>query len=101
MSIAKFAGSKRKAKILARDERRVQAVKKRLARIYDLSKLVNNEDELNVLLASIPDDATRAATRTIIEPFLLFKLKKVTLASDLDLVDVAAAPEKANRVVLS
>ena len=80
---AKFAGSKRKAKLLARDERRVEATQKRLNRIYQLSKLIQSEQELDTYLAQIEDPELRAATRTLIEPFLLFRITRVDLATDL------------------
>lgn len=90
-----FAGSKRQARIAARDQRRVDAVKTRLQKIYALSKLVKDEDELNVLLASIPDEAVREETKKLIEPFLLFTLRKVELATPSEVIDLVAAPEKA------
>lgn len=77
---AKFAGSKRKAKLLARDERRVATVQKRLHRIYQLSTLIRSEQELDAYLAAIPDALLRAATRTLIEPFLLFRVARVELS---------------------
>lgn len=91
MSILQFSGSKRKAKADARDARRVRAVQARLNRIYDLAKLLKSEEELNLLLQSIPDDAVRAETRKLIEPFCLFKIQRVELAGATDVVDAVRA----------
>lgn len=82
------AGSKRKARLLAREWRRVVAVNKRLSRIYQLSTLLKSEQELDLYLRQIPDAAVRAETKKLIEPFLLFRLKRVEMASSL-------SPEKA------
>ena len=90
-----FAGSKRKAKIAARDARKVAALNLRLQKIHALAKLVDSEDELDSLLAGIPDDAVRAETKNLIEPFCLFKFRKLTLATANDLVDLQLQPEKA------
>lgn len=84
---AKFAGSKRKARLLARDERRVRAVNARLNHIAQLAKLIKTEQELDTYLAAIEDDAVRAETKSLIEPFLLFRIQRVELAN--------GTPEKA------
>jgi hypothetical protein len=98
-----FAGSKRKAKIAARDERRVEAVKARLRKIYAYARLLKNEDELDAFLATILDPAVRAATKTMIEPFCLFRCRRhVEIASPTDVMDaVLAADASATHVVLS
>jgi hypothetical protein len=90
-----FAGSKRKAKAAAREQRKVDALKKRLQKIYALSKLVENEDELDTMLAQIPDADVRAETKKLMETFVPFKYRKVTLATANDLVDLQLQPEKA------
>jgi hypothetical protein len=90
-----FAGSKRQAKAAAREQRKVNALKTRLQKIYALSKLVENEDELDTMLAQIPDADVRTETKNLIEPFCLFKFKKIQLATAHDLVDLQAQPEKA------
>lgn len=96
MSILQFAGSKRKAKALAREARIKAAFQKRIDRIYELSRLLKTEDELDIFLASIPDDATRIETKKLIEPFCLFKFRKIVLiGGDLH------TPEKATQMVMS
>jgi hypothetical protein len=94
-----FAGSKRQARLAAREQRKVDAVKKRLQKIYALSKLVKSEDELDQLLAAIPDDEVRVATKSLMEPFLLFKLRKIELATVSEMVDLQASPEKATQQI--
>lgn len=99
MSLLQFAGSKKKARIAERDARRVRAVKKRLERIYELARLIKSEQELDTYLTAIPDDAVRAETRKLIEPFLLFKVRRVQLVTS-EPIDLAAAPEKATTEVV-
>lgn len=90
-----FAGSKRVAKAAAREQRKVDALNKRLQKIYALARLVNTEAELDTMLAAIPDDTVRAETKSLIEPFVLFKYRTVALATAHDLVDLERQPEKA------
>lgn len=99
MSVIQFS-SKKKRRLAERDARRVRAVNARLNRIMQLAKLLKNDHELDLLLQSIPDDALRAETRKLIEPFCLFKIQRVELITAPDGIDVAATPEKATQVVL-
>lgn len=95
MITTKFAGSKKRAKALQREARIQAAFKKRIDRIYELSRLIKSEDELNLFLESILDDEVRAETKKLIEPFCLFKFKKITLiGGDLQ------TPEKATEMVI-
>lgn len=80
MSNLQFAGSKKKAKSLAREARIKAAFQQRIDRIYELSRLIKTEDELNRYLEAITDDTVRAETKKLIEPFLLFKCRQVVLA---------------------
>jgi hypothetical protein len=67
-------GSKKKARAAARERRLSNAFKKRLARIYELARLIRDENELTILLDQIPDEEVRAETRKLITPFLLFQV---------------------------
>lgn len=83
-----LTGSKRKRRRAEAAERLRQKVDRDLNRIYQLSKLITSEQELDTYLAAIADDDMRAATKTLIEPFLLFRIQR----TDQSLVD---SPEKA------
>lgn len=94
-----FVGSKKKA----RADRRVEAVKTRLRRIYAYCRLLKTENELDAYLATIPDEAVRAATKSICEPFCLFRFRTpVTIATETDVMDavMAADPHSTPRLVL-
>lgn len=69
-----LTGSKKKARIKEREQRKSRAFLKRLARIYELSRCIKNEAELEHILNQVPDEDTRRETRKLIEPFLLFQL---------------------------
>lgn len=77
---AKFAGSKRKARIAALEERQVKAVKNRLRRIYALSKLIQSPEELDTMLGGIDDEAVREETRKLILTFVNFEPPRIVLA---------------------
>lgn len=78
--IRQFAGSKKKARILERDQRRQKALDKRLQKIYAYCRLIKNEDELDAWLKGIEDDSVRAETKKLCESFCLFKFRKIVLA---------------------
>lgn len=59
-----------------RDRTRVSIEKARLSRVYELSRLIKDDEELDRYLAALPDDMVRAEVRKLIEPFLLFETKK-------------------------
>lgn len=84
-----MVGSKKKA----REYKRVEGVKKRLRRIYAYCRLLKSEAELDAYLATIPDEAVRAATKSICEPFCLFKFRSVTLATETDVMDAVLAAD--------
>lgn len=74
MGLHHFTGSKRKSRIADRERRLTAAFKKRLARIYELSRCIKDEQELEFILSQIPDEDVRAETRKLIEPFLMFQV---------------------------
>lgn len=77
---AKFAGSKRKARMLALEERQVKAAQNRLRRIYALSKLIQSPEELETMLGGIDDEAVRDETRKLILTFVEFAPPRIVLA---------------------
>jgi hypothetical protein len=87
---ALFAGSKKQRRLKDYEDRQVKAMKKRLGRIYELARLIKTEDELDTYLAQIEDDAVRAETKNLLQPFLLFECQRVELVGYLP-------PEKRTR----
>lgn len=86
-------GSKKKI----RAQQRVDAMKKRLGRVFELAQQVESEDELDAFLRHVDDDALRAEVKNLLEPFMRFKYRKILLAG----TEGATAPEKAtNRLVV-
>ena len=85
-------GSKRKI----REAQRVEAMQRRLNRLYEMCRLIKSEDELDTYLRHAYDDELRAEIKKLVEPFCLFKYRKV-LVTDAD----PATPEKATAVVLN
>lgn len=71
-----LTGSKRKRRRAEAAERLRQKVDRDLNRVYQLSKLIASEQELDTYLAAIADDEVRAATKKLIEPFLLFRIQR-------------------------
>lgn len=79
-SVLPFTGSKRKARQRERDQRRLAAFTKRMARIQELAGQIQTESQFREILQACPDDAMRAELAKLLEPLLLFRIGRVTLA---------------------
>ena len=82
-----FFSSKRKARERAQERKAVEQADRDLQRIHLLATRVKSEAELDVLLSAIPDGATRAATKTLIEPFCLFTFRHVEIPDGFAVMD--------------
>jgi hypothetical protein len=69
-----FSGSKRRARQLAAEAREVARVTRELQAIHELAPLIRDDAHLDQILAEVTDDDQRAAVRTLIEPFLRYRI---------------------------
>lgn len=80
-----LTGSKRKARRAEAERRKTERFKRELARVYELSRCIKDEQELELILGQLSDDpvldattgqttSVRNETRKLITPFLLFQV---------------------------
>lgn len=86
-SMNQYAGSKRKARQQARDERLARAMNARLRQIAELASQLDSDEQLESFLSQIEDDEVRTEVRTLI------------LALRRPRIEVAAGPEDIRRAV--
>lgn len=88
-----LSGSKKRERRAEAERRKSEAFKRRLGSIYELSRQIRNDEELQAVLDTTPDPEVREEIRKLITPFLLFQPGQTAA--------VASSPEKATIQVVA